>query len=155
MSPTEVEWAYIAGLYDGEGHCQLILKNRQYALVITNSNYAVIEWCRLAVGIGWLYKSRYRERVSRNWSSVWQWKITRLSEIVTLTKGILPYLKIKYSEVKLIGDFAQRKVDRWVREPNPKLRGADSIDREFEEMVCLVKAGRKQQNACTRNTEII
>ena len=59
---SRVDAAYIAGLVDGEGTITLVRKhrneNRQLALSISNTEYALLEFTRQAVGRGKITRKR-------------------------------------------------------------------------------------------------
>jgi hypothetical protein len=110
--PTATDWAYLAGLIDGEG--SLILTHRksgssfsadrgkyrylrndnqyQCHITISNTDFKMIDWVRYTFN-GCVYFSRQREgnRVPQ-YTVAWQ----AASEVNRIIKGTIPYLLTKY-----------------------------------------------------------
>jgi hypothetical protein len=98
---TEIEKAYLAGLFDGEGcigidktksksnNCEHDYKLR---IIITNSNYPVICWVKEITGIGCTYKYDRAYRV--NWKPVHRWQVVS-RDAKDFINALMPYLIIK------------------------------------------------------------
>ena len=88
---SEVECAYIAGLFDGEG--SLINNKGYFRIQIVNTNLEVLEWIKPARGIG---KNK----------SVFLWLTNRAEMVDKLLRCISPYLIIKREITK---DFLEHR----------------------------------------------
>lgn len=149
--PTEQEWAYLAGLFDGEGTTILYTKKRQYALSISNTYLPLLEWCKQVSGVGTIYKVGYK--LTPHWKQAYCWKVQKLSDILFVTNGILPFLKLKAAEIQVLRDFSEKKVEARIQESNHMRRPIDNVDLNFENLMRSVKIprGRKEDNAYSIN----
>ena len=90
---SRVDAAYIAGLVDGEGTITLVRKhkneNRQLALSISNTEYALLEFTQQAVGRGKI--TRKRTSKSHHTASYTYAIYNRQS--LELIRQLLPYLR--------------------------------------------------------------
>ena len=104
-----IEKSYIAGLVDGEG-CIGVYKRNYYKenwsprysayVAITNTNYAVLDWVQSLYGGSLSKKKRYYKIHKQGY--VLQ---IRDSELKVFLKDILPYLRIKERQAKLVIKF--------------------------------------------------
>lgn len=94
---NDTDKAYIAGLFDGEGHFVTPKHNgkiNHWAFVITSTDLEVLEWCKSKYGFGYISKDK-RELKHPNWKPCYTWRVCKKENIVTLFKDLSPYLKIK------------------------------------------------------------
>ena len=109
---TELEKAYIAGLFDGEGSisiCKFRTKNKNYVcphyillITCTNTFKPIIEWLdTVLVGSK---QVRKREWGKENWKTSYAWMASAKKALEVL-KIIFPYLKIKKEQSKLAIEF--------------------------------------------------
>lgn len=94
-------WAYLAGLFDGEGHLGFSFSSKMSAyptpiMSIGNTNKEVIEWVKTNFGGGVLM----RPRPSR--STMWEWCLWRRDGMGEIIRGMLPYLIIKKRHAELM-----------------------------------------------------
>lgn len=150
--PTSEEWAYLAGLFDGEGTTEFITRKRVYSLSISNTNMPLLGWCKEVTGVGEIYPVRYNSD-NPNWKDSWHWRVANFPNLLLVTEGILPYLKLKVLEVQVLRDFSKKKLEAKIQEPNHMKRLTDNIDLAFEKLMKSVKIprGRVEENAPSRN----
>ena len=90
---SHVDAAYIAGLVDGEGTITLVRKhkneNRQLSLSISNTEYALLEFTRQAVGRGKIT----RKRTSKSQHTPSYTYAIYNRQALELIRQLLPYLR--------------------------------------------------------------
>jgi hypothetical protein len=99
MDLTPTEWAYLAGIIDGEGSIQIVryppkprYKTRIYqlGLYVTNTNRPLMDWIETKLGGYRFHQSkRYAGKGGRH--QYWQWKASTRHAMAIL-KGVRPYL---------------------------------------------------------------
>lgn len=104
---TELEKAYLAGFFDGEGSITITAgmdrkkgktPNYQMVVAVGQKRPEIILTIHQMVGMGKVYdRTSYRE-------SVWYWRITHVQAREFLIV-LLPYLKIKKREAELAIEF--------------------------------------------------
>lgn len=88
---TPTEWAYLAGLFDGEGTIAYDGKRGRVILILYNTNVEVIQWvcARFAGGI-------YERKVAyERYLRSYLWQSMGLLNTQAVLRGMLPYLIIK------------------------------------------------------------
>ena len=104
---TETEWAYIAGLLDGEGVITVTKhrgryrrsKTAQYVpkVEISNTDRKVIDWLNSRInGVVWTSSRK------KGWKKLYTWRLQRQEEILDFLLNVLPYLIIKSGQAKLM-----------------------------------------------------
>ena len=104
---TEAQWAYLAGIVDGEGH--LAIGKRDYGkcrtgrndsfsmtFTVTNSSVDLIVWLANTVGGRFYGKNR-----KSNWKPSYTWQLQQ-DEVKMACRGILPYVVVKKEQVLLL-----------------------------------------------------
>ena len=102
---NEVGWAYLAGLFDGEGYIPCSFKkhhkgrkrNMEFWITVTNTYRPILEYLRVNFG-GSIYESPSKS--SKHKMSCF-WKLTSRNAFVVLSQ-IAPYLKIKREPANLV-----------------------------------------------------
>ena len=89
---TEEEWAYIAGIFDGEGS---IVKRRtvtsdSYAIHIVQKERELLRWLQIRLG-GGVYGDK---------QNCGRWATNRRENVVKISQGMLPYLIVKQEKVR-------------------------------------------------------
>lgn len=111
-SPAACDWAYLAGLFDGEGCIKTAFKtyttgNRrstwQLSLDICNTHRPVIEWVQSMFG-GFAYT---QEREEAHVRRRFHWASRSGAGCLFVLRGILPYLRIKREQAELAIDFLE------------------------------------------------
>jgi len=109
---SEVEWAYLAGLIDGEGSIRIEKGSSPHhhspttpTVALTNTSSKMIDWVVLKFG-GHLYRKTNRTC----WDVYWLGK-----SVIPILEGVLPYLTAKKDQAevvlayrKLVGKAGQR-----------------------------------------------
>lgn len=106
--PTETDLAYIAGFFDGEGHCGLTKSNAstnsvRIHVVITNTNRDALMWIYRTIGLGMLDE---QSKGNLRHKKVYDLRFPA-SHRVKFLKLIQPFLKIKKRQVELMLEFCE------------------------------------------------
>lgn len=100
---TEVEKAYIAGLFDGEGTIGYYFKGKLRThvaqLAIYNTDPRVMVWLRNILPSGGVYPN---SRIKTGRKRGWQWMLSSRPCVEQFIRAIRPYLVIKADQVDLI-----------------------------------------------------
>jgi hypothetical protein len=96
--PSETDWAYAAGIVDGEGCIAVVrsfvpARGRYYYgvnVVVANTNRDMLSWMQCMWG-GWVVEVPNRKATERR---AWAWRCTSLGARIFL-RGIRPWLRIK------------------------------------------------------------
>ena len=117
VSPIKpLDLAYIAGLFDGEGHISIVkmppslkwrTKSSHYRLDIgiTNTNQDIIYW------VNGIFNGRICKRTrSEKWHTCWEWRRSN-NGAQEFLEVILPFLKIKRSQAEIVLRFQNEKID--------------------------------------------
>lgn len=106
---TESEKAYIAGFFDGEGSVLIQYNKLQHRcflqLVVANTYKANIEYLKEKLGGSF---SEHEWPKKFNYKKTWYWRVSS-HQAEAILKCLLPYLKIKYRQAKLVLKFRQEK----------------------------------------------
>lgn len=111
---TSTDWAYLAGIIDGEGCIGVYWdkSSKTYKLTLAISSTSV-EWLialQEKFGLGNVHVQKHKAK--KNWKLQAHWSLTH-SHAQEILRGCLPYLGIKKSQAELALTFksAQRKTD--------------------------------------------
>ena len=109
-----MNWSYIAGFFDGEG-C-ITRNDKGVRLVITQTNFKVLEQIRKFVGFGFIIKPTKRKA---HWKDSWVYYIARQKDICSFLQSVLKYLVVKRQlaektipKLKIVVDNQQQRKDR-------------------------------------------
>ena len=97
FSFSDIDAAYAAGLFDGEGSVGLY--GTTPTLVIVNTHLGVLEWCRDRWG-GNIYEKRQEKGRLR----CWRWHLYGMSALPFLNT-IRPWVQIKGEQLDLYADI--------------------------------------------------
>ena len=117
MEPTATDWAYLAGLIDGEGSLYLSHRHDGYAnsyhcvVFMVNTDIKMIDWIVDTFG-GCRRQDMKDRRANRKpyYRLVWADK----QVLAWILKGILPYLTTKYDVAEAMLHFLT--IPRWEKE---------------------------------------
>ena len=98
LNLTELEKAYLAGLFDGEG--SIGYYNSKPYLTITNTDARIFNWIKQRISIG-IIKTRSRVG-SLGKKPTWEWSVRNKLQVVLVLEAIRPYLIIKVDQVDLL-----------------------------------------------------
>jgi len=118
---TELETAYIAGLFDGEGHVFITKDKRpSYKTAlhilrtgITNTHRDTIEW--LFTLFPTTISRRIRHKNHPTWKPCFSWDASSINALYFL-EIVYPYLKIKKEQARLGIEFQKNWQDRRKRD---------------------------------------
>ena len=131
MKETEVK--YLAGLIDADGHIGFEFRKNKLYLVIelcgaeSIDQHGFIKNLPEKTGFG---SSCRKTRKNKNWSCIWHWKVTKVSDLEMLTPRLVKHLVIK-------GKHLQRMFDIW-----QEYRGKVLSELEIEQLKAYKKASR-------------
>lgn len=108
----KLQWAYLAGLFDGEGTFTISNSpprngSPSYAfreVYVTNTNLEVLEWLKSKLG-GTIRITRHS---GKGWKDVYKWH-AGAKQHYYVVKNILPFLIIKKKQAELILKFIKLK----------------------------------------------
>ena len=130
---TDTDWAYIAGLFDGEGHVKAQKYKRKdcsatkivYGVHITNTNRDVLVWLCEAMGMGSI-RSR-GNRGNPAWKPSYVWGIQDLLGIELFLTNVEPYIKIKSSQVGIMLTLVRNRLEALGQIYHAPITGEDTI----------------------------
>lgn len=99
-SPTD--WAYFAGLLDGEG-CIHRKSRGTVGIKISMTDKSVLDWVHHTFA-GRLYARRASNERSSPW---WSWEIERQVDVRFILQNVLPFLKVKQRQARLVLDYLE------------------------------------------------
>lgn len=156
--------AYIAGFLDGEGCLSITLATVDgihYAYPIcdiTNTDYEVLEWICQTIGQSLKGSLSVRKRPQKTHRDGWELRIRGRLQMVVLLRQLLPYLKVKKRQAKLLLEYMQSdttsrsikalKYALAVREATDSYRETDIKNRE--RLRKIITELEHQTNAQTR-----
>ena len=140
------QWAYLAGLFDGEG--TFTISNSppnngrpSYAfreVYVTNTNLEVLNWLKDKLG-GTIRVTKYGKN---GWKDVYKWH-AGAKQHYYVVKNMLPFLIIKKKQAELILKFIKLKEKQKANRRGPK--GLTSMERnKRDEILQQVRALNKK-----------
>jgi len=114
LKPEEA--SYIAGFIDGEGWIGLMLKKEpvrkrkrmQPIIHVSNTNKSCLLWLRDTIGYGSTVNHNLRRAKSKH-KRAYRYVMLNKKQILKLLGQLLPYLRLKRKQAKLVMRFCQRK----------------------------------------------
>jgi hypothetical protein len=108
MALRSQQWAYLAGLIDGEGciaaHKPNLMKGKCYAkLTMVNTDKRMLEWCVETTGIGRV-TIHARHLKNPKWKTVYKWWVGA-DNLRYILEGVMPYLTTKKEQAQLALDL--------------------------------------------------
>lgn len=117
-SPTDIDWARLAVLIDGEGYIGIgtaFSKKKKWArpylyldVRVTNTDPRIVDWCAATFG-GKVYLNRRKEGQEK-WSNAFHWAIS-CNKAEAILRGCLPYFLMKREQAEVALAF-QATIDR-------------------------------------------
>jgi hypothetical protein len=136
----DTDWAYLAGLIDGEGSISILAyrrKARKYTirlnprLSISNTSKAMMFWVAQKVGvkpqrIKIIHAEELRSRlVKRSYRNLYQIFIDGFTQAKYILQNTLPYLQSKKKHAKILIAFINHRLDKTSRGYNPPIDKMD------------------------------
>lgn len=112
MTKSKTKWAYLAGIFDGEGciHIATIHPDKQDRIAyrldvnIVNTDKRLVDW--IVENFGGTIVN-YKAPVNKNWKDYYHWHPRGLEHKEKIFLGMLPYLVIKHDRVKIGLEFTR------------------------------------------------
>jgi hypothetical protein len=138
----EVDRAYLAGLFDGEGCASVtcgphrkmtkkgwkLYRGRGVHLVISNSDKRILKEARFLCGKGGIHSQETANTL----------RICKPSDVIEVVELIRPYIRVKKEDLQNLEDAA--KFILKVRGPEKRHRWTEEEEREFEEFAKTSRA---------------
>lgn len=117
---TDEAKAWLAGFIDGEGYIGLTFQIKKATptsartpryhpyLIIANTNKAVIEYIQTILGVGRVYNF-FPKNIK--FKGAYQIKISQNNDLQAVLTAILPYLRVKSEQARIVLDFLARRKD--------------------------------------------
>lgn len=105
----DTEYAYIAGIMDGEGTIalQLVAKNhsKSYAkkVLVTNTDRRLLDWIRLKTRVG-IVAPKTKPKEGKNWKQCYELSVSAC-EMKRFLEPLMPYLLIKKRQAEVMLEF--------------------------------------------------
>ena len=137
MEPTDTDWAYLAGLIDGEGSLALVHRKRrdrttmsensyQCHITIVNTDFKMLDWVRGTFG-DYVYFQRSRE----GRKPLYVYAVQSKKDVAYILRGTLPYLLTKYEVAEAMLHFTETPI--WEKEMRKYIyEGFKSIKEEVK-----------------------
>jgi len=108
---TDVQLAYVAGLFDGEGHCRVVKakssKNgaryyRAHAMIY-NSDRRCLDYAKEILGFGWVGLNSRKEthKATKHKKNGFKWQAGN-STAIKFLQMIRPFVKIKGEQIDAV-----------------------------------------------------
>ena len=120
---NETDRAYIAGLFDGEGHVQYkqYMRQRKHnikpyptwsiRMEMAMTDKSILIWVCEVLGVGTVKEKRYTKRYSKGWKKQWRWRCSHRDAFYVSTL-LWPFAHVKLEDIqKIIAHYAKRKLE--------------------------------------------
>ena len=113
MGISVAEAAYIAALFDGEGHveCKYYKKKDGYkktqmriSMRIQMTDEPVLRWVQEVLKVGTVRKKNRSPSIKKHWKDSWIYSV-RFREALYVCKLIWPYTQVKLHKIEQIIDY--------------------------------------------------
>lgn len=106
------KWAYIAGIFDGEGSISMTRTHRKYCVVqcsvrIVNTDKRLIKWLEENIPHSFITRKHHKNNV---WSNAEIISIRRQKAIKGFLNKILPYLIVKRRQARLAIEWCNKHI---------------------------------------------
>ena len=118
----ENDLAYIAGLFDGEGHIQYkqYMRQRKHnikayptwsiRMEMAMTDQSILIWVCETLGVGTVGEKRYKTRYSKTWKKQWRWRCCH-RDAYYVCRLLWPFAHIKLDGIqKIISHYAKKKI---------------------------------------------
>ena len=120
--PSDVNLAYIAGLFDGEGS----VSHKQYMrqrpnnkkpyptwsirMEIAMTDKSILVWLHEVLGVGTINPKRYKTKYTVGWKKQWRWRC-QFRDAYLVARLFWPYSHVKMEGIqKIIDHYGDSKV---------------------------------------------
>ncbi len=145
---TQTELAWLAGIWDGEGHFSIRRTVQpkgapQYSprLGVTNSNTEILARVRQILdklGVGYYFREKGEGGFEGSNKQTWVIAVETMSNSVKVITAIKPYLVGKTFQADCILEYCNRRILKFDRKKGNKHRQYEA--RDFELVTCVYEA---------------
>ncbi len=112
---NEIEKAYLAGLFDGEGTVSIIHLSRRlrsggliYCLSLANTDESILYWMQSIVGFGKVETTHMKRSPAQK--PTYRWVVTKTGDILTFLMAIRAYTRIKASAIGIAISILENRI---------------------------------------------
>ena len=87
---SEIDLAYIAGFFDGEGSLNWYDYSRSPMLSIINTDYNLLTYIKKTLGVGNIYDRKFR---GSKYKPIYSFQLYRINDVYSVLKKLQPYVK--------------------------------------------------------------
>ncbi len=108
---NDTDWAYLAGLIDGDGHIGMHAHNNgiRITVEISNTDLAALEKIKRKTGRGYILE-KARNKKYLNAKDVWAWQITSFPDVEFILTAIVSYMVIKKEAAMLLLEYCMNRI---------------------------------------------
>ena len=119
---AENDRAYIAGLFDGEGHIQYkqYMRQRKHnkkpyptwsiRMEMAMTDKSILIWVHEILGVGTVTEKRYKTKYTVSWIKQWRWRCCH-RDAYYVSKLLWPFAHVKLEDIqKIITHYANKKL---------------------------------------------
>lgn len=138
----KINWAYVAGYFDGEGHVSHHKSWSHFALGFTNTNLESLKAIQRFIGAGTIY---IKPRPNIRCKNAYRLIVSKRRNVVSVARRMLPYSMIKREKlVVLIEDLANKRFQTdAITSLNPTLAATKIKSLYYEQGLTLAQVGKK------------
>ena len=120
---AEIDRAYIAGLFDGEGHVQYkqYMRQRKHnkrpyptwsiRMEMAMTDKSILIWVHEMLGVGTVTAKRYKTKYTVGWKKQWIWRCCH-RDAYYVSKLLWPFAHVKLEDIqKIIAHYAKKKLE--------------------------------------------
>jgi len=150
---NKTQRAWLAGFIDGEGYIGITFQRKKETrfssatpryhplLIIVNTNKEVLSFIKRVINDGKIYVGK---ESNGKWKKSYQYKLTKRDTLEEILTAILPYLKLKNQQCKILLNFIRRRKNIKPRTGEGS-RGITSFNQRdqklYQELLLLNKRG--------------
>ena len=118
----DVDAAYIAGLFDGEGcvsykqymrkrsHNKKPYPTWQIRLEIAMTDRSILVWLNEILGVGTVGEKKYKSKYALGWKKQWRWRC-QFRDAYLVSRLLWPYVHVKMEGIqKILDHYADKKI---------------------------------------------
>lgn len=117
---NEIKKSWLAGFIDGEGYIGITFQFKKSTktseaspryhpyLIITSTNLGVLVYIKKIIGERKLYNINKNKNVKHK--EAFQYKLSKMNVLLEILNCIIPYLKIKQVQCKILIDYITRRM---------------------------------------------
>jgi len=120
---AEIDRAYIAGLFDGEGNVQYkqYMRQRKHnkkpyptwsiRMEMAMTDRSILIWVHEMLGVGTVTEKRYKTKYTVGWKKQWRWRCCH-RDAYYVSKLLWPFAHVKLEDIqKIISHYAKKRLE--------------------------------------------